>query len=64
MDSQYSYYVSLYFTGCGNDEYTTYTSEKENADYYPQSGIRCKMNHWNKYINDVCPVHFIDKKYY
>ena len=64
MDLRHSYYSNLYFIGYSDDRYRIYLQEKDDADYYSQSIVKYKINHWNKCTDNICPVHLIDKRYY
>ena len=64
MDPRYPYHANLYFLGYNNNGYRIHLWEKNNVDYHPQSMIRYRNHHWNKYTDNIYPVHLINKRYY
>ena len=64
MDPRHPHHINLHYSGCGDEECRTHLQGKNDTDYYSRPMIRCRSNYWNKYTDNICPVHLINKRYY
>ena len=64
MDPRHPHHGNLHFTGCGDDGCGIHQQGKDDADYYPRPMVKCRVGQWNKYTDNACPIHLIDKRYH